>query len=208
MKTILSTAILCALASTAQARRSRTGFYFGAGAGQVNVEIPNFVPGVLHFDESANAWKGFAGWNFNENFALEAAFIDVDCVDQNFGSDVRGSVDGEILQLSRPSGRTGSTTCLEIHGACERGQVRLSQRTDARQHADRRVQRRRHRFRARRRARRGIRPRALPPRLRAGGPGRFRDPARHAVDCLAAIIPPAPHSVLAHGRASPNFPAG
>ena len=92
-----------------------SGFYFGAGAGQVSVEIPEFVPGVLHFDESANVWKGFAGWRFNENFALEGAFIDADSVDQNFGGGVRGSVDGEILQASA-IGTYWFTDYLEIHG--------------------------------------------------------------------------------------------
>ena len=112
-KTLVGIALLAAC-GTAQADE-RTGFYFGAGAGQVSVEIPEFVPGILHFDESANAWKGFAGWAFNENFALEAAFIDADSVDQNFGSNVRGSVDGEILQLSA-IGTYWFNDYLEIHG--------------------------------------------------------------------------------------------
>jgi hypothetical protein len=113
---VLSIVVLCALAGQVHAEENHTGFYFGVGAGQISVEIPDFFPGVLPpFDESANAWKGFAGWNFSDNFALEAAFIDGDSVDQNFGSGVRATVDGEVLQLSA-IGTYWFNDYLEIHG--------------------------------------------------------------------------------------------
>ena len=113
MRTVLITALLLAGAPSAMADE-HTGFYFGAGAGQINVEIPGFLPGVP-FDESANVWKGFAGWNFNENFALEGAYIDAESVDQNFGSGIRATVDGEVLQLSA-IGTYWFNDYLELHG--------------------------------------------------------------------------------------------
>jgi hypothetical protein len=114
MKNVIGIAVLCALSG--QVHAEDQGFYFGLGAGQISVEIPDFFPGVLPpFDESANAWKGFMGWNFNKNFALEAAFIDGDSVDQNYGNNIRATVDGEVLQLSA-IGTYWFNDILEIHG--------------------------------------------------------------------------------------------
>jgi OmpA-OmpF porin, OOP family len=113
-KTLVGLAV-CALCSTAQAADERVGFYFGVGAGQVNVEIPDFIPGVVSFDESAHIWKGFAGWQFNPYFALEGAFLDADSIDQNYGGGVRATVDGEVLQLSG-IGTYWFNDSFEIHG--------------------------------------------------------------------------------------------
>jgi hypothetical protein len=115
MKKHLVGIAVCALCSTAQAADDRVGFYFGVGAGQVNVETDDFLPGGIKFDESANIWKAFAGWQFTPYFALEAAFLDADSVDQNFGNGVRATVDGEVLQLSGV-GTYWFNDIFEIHG--------------------------------------------------------------------------------------------
>jgi Outer membrane protein beta-barrel domain len=168
MKKHLVGLAVCALCSTAQAADERVGFYFGVGAGQVSVEIPDFIPGVVSFDESAHIWKGFAGWQFNPYFALEGAFLDADSIDQNYGGGVRATVDGEVLQLSG-IGTYWFNDSFEIHGRVS------ADKYDSRTELDVQGlrlgrQQRRHRAGLRWRRGRGVGSRALSSRLRAGRP--------------------------------------
>ena len=93
-KTLVGIALLAACGA-AQADEAQTGFYFGAGAGQLNVE---YAP--LAFDSHSTAWKFTGGWAFNENFALEASFVDGGTVKQHYTDEISIAVKPNVLQAS------------------------------------------------------------------------------------------------------------
>lgn len=69
---------------------SDSGFYIGAGIGEVNVEVSTF-------DESDSAYKVFGGYNFGVvpflDFALEASYVD-------FGNPGSGPVEIDLSGLN------------------------------------------------------------------------------------------------------------
>ena len=69
---------------------SESGFYLGAGIGEVNVEVDAF-------DENDSAYKVFGGYNFGVvpflDFAVEASYVD-------FGNPGSGSVDIDLSGLN------------------------------------------------------------------------------------------------------------
>jgi OmpA-OmpF porin, OOP family len=54
----------------------------------------------LAFDSHSTAWKFTGGWAFNENFALEASFVDGGTVKQHYGEDFSISVKPNVIQAS------------------------------------------------------------------------------------------------------------
>jgi OOP family OmpA-OmpF porin len=51
-----------------------TGFYLGGSIGQS--EIKDACEGLTDCDDSDTAWKAFAGYSFNQYFAVEGGYID------------------------------------------------------------------------------------------------------------------------------------
>ena len=73
------------------------GFYAGAGVGQMSVDSDTDLDGTpLSFDDSDTAFRIFGGWQFNENFGLEAGYIDGGSASETFnieGTDVDVDID-------------------------------------------------------------------------------------------------------------------
>ena len=73
------------------------GFYAGAGVGQMSVDSDTDLDGtLLSFDDSDTAFRIFGGWQFNENFGLEAGYIDGGSASETFnieGTDVDVDID-------------------------------------------------------------------------------------------------------------------
>ena len=73
------------------------GFYAGAGAGQVSVDFGGDLDGTsFSFDDSDTAFRVFGGWQLNENFGLEAGYIDGGSASETFnieGTDVDVDID-------------------------------------------------------------------------------------------------------------------
>jgi len=68
-------ALLGLLASTNVLAEIQPGFYAGVGLGTATIEIDEDVDG-FKFDADDTAFKVFGGYNFNQYFALEAAYFD------------------------------------------------------------------------------------------------------------------------------------
>lgn len=73
------------------------GFYAGAGAGQLSVDSSGDIDGTaFSFDDSDTAFRIFGGWQFNENFGLEAGYVDGGSASETFniaGTDVDVDID-------------------------------------------------------------------------------------------------------------------
>jgi len=67
-------ALLGLLASSTVLAEIQPGFYVGAGVGKANIELDE-VDG-FKFDSDDTAFKVFGGYNFNQYFAVEAAYFD------------------------------------------------------------------------------------------------------------------------------------
>ncbi len=90
-----------ALMST-QAVAADEGFYIGAGAGTFNVDVDDVNGDGLDFDDDDTGFRGFGGWQFHKNFAVELGYtdggsasstvgdIDVDGIEADIGIDVSG----------------------------------------------------------------------------------------------------------------------
>jgi OOP family OmpA-OmpF porin len=83
MKSGIVAATLIALSGgmmSAQAQDDNSrGFYVGGGIGQFNVQIDDIDDtdnAIERLDDDDNAWKLFGGYRFNQNFAVEVAYID------------------------------------------------------------------------------------------------------------------------------------
>ena len=94
MRTFLITALLLAGAPAAMAD-DHTGFYFGAGGGQLDVENDEFA-----FDADTTAWKFFGGWQFNKYLALEGAFIDGGRLTQHYTDQTKVSFKTDLFQAA------------------------------------------------------------------------------------------------------------
>jgi OOP family OmpA-OmpF porin len=79
------------------------GFYAGAGAGQLSVDFSGDIDGTLFsFDDSDTAFRVFGGWQFNENFGLEAGYVDGGSATETFnieGTDVDVDIDVTGIDL-------------------------------------------------------------------------------------------------------------
>ncbi|HEY0683280.1 MAG TPA: outer membrane beta-barrel protein [Steroidobacter sp.] len=72
-------ALLGLLASTTVLAEVQPGFYVGAGVGTAKVEQDTITDedlGDFTFDSDDTAFKVFGGYNFNQYFAVEAAYFD------------------------------------------------------------------------------------------------------------------------------------
>lgn len=67
-------ALLGLLASTSVLAETLPGFYVGAGVGKATVELDD--ADGFGFDSDDTAFKVFGGYNFNQYFAVEAAYFD------------------------------------------------------------------------------------------------------------------------------------
>jgi OOP family OmpA-OmpF porin len=53
------------------------GFYAGVGVGQMNIDFSGDVDGTpISFNDGDTAFRVFGGWDFNQYFAVEAAYVD------------------------------------------------------------------------------------------------------------------------------------
>jgi len=93
MRRFLITALLLAGAPSAMADED-TGFYFGAGAGQGRLSADD-LPAEL----TSTGWKAFGGYRLDDNFSLEAAYIDGGEISVSDGT-VTASIETTMLQLS------------------------------------------------------------------------------------------------------------
>jgi OOP family OmpA-OmpF porin len=79
------------------------GFYAGAGAGQLSVDFSGDIDGTLFsFDDGDTAFRIFGGWQFNENFGLEAGYVDGGSASETFnieGTDVDVDIDVTGIDL-------------------------------------------------------------------------------------------------------------
>jgi OOP family OmpA-OmpF porin len=103
-KTLIAVAVLAATCgATAQAQADNpTGFYFGGGFGQFNLDIDDIddvgtgLEGAI--DDNDNAYKIFAGWRILPFLAVEAAYVNLgkpgDQISSS-GSDGRYSVEAD-----------------------------------------------------------------------------------------------------------------
>jgi OOP family OmpA-OmpF porin len=73
------------------------GFYAGAGAGQLSVDSSGDIDGTaFSFDDGDTAFRIFGGWQFNDNFGLEAGYVDGGSASETFvidGTDVDVDID-------------------------------------------------------------------------------------------------------------------
>ena len=83
----LATTMVTPAAYAEDHSENKSGFYTGLGLGRMTIDFDetNFS------DESDTAWKLLAGYNFNEYFALEAAYNDFGSYEQN---GVKGDLTG------------------------------------------------------------------------------------------------------------------
>ncbi len=77
-RTLALATLPLALATTTALAHPGSGFYLGATVGSVSVES-DFDDINLDFDESDTAWSGFAGFQVNPMFGVEASY-------NNFGN--------------------------------------------------------------------------------------------------------------------------
>jgi OmpA-OmpF porin, OOP family len=67
-------ALLGLLASSTVLAETQPGFYAGAGVGKATIELDD--EDGFGFDADDTAFKVFGGYNFNQYFAIEAAYFD------------------------------------------------------------------------------------------------------------------------------------
>ena len=79
------------------------GFYAGVGAGQLSVDTSGDIDGTsFSFDDSDTAFRIFGGWQFNENFGLEAGYVDGGSASETInieGTDVDFKIDVSGIDL-------------------------------------------------------------------------------------------------------------
>lgn len=73
-KFVLSSALAATLISSSVLADSN--FYLGGSVGHTEVDYVEFA-GVTILDDSDTSWKLFAGYNINENFAVEVSYQDL-----------------------------------------------------------------------------------------------------------------------------------
>lgn len=68
--------LVAGIEAQAQYPAGTTGFYGGIGAGRTDTDIG--TAGIAgSTDKNDNAWKAFGGYQFNQNFAIEAGYADL-----------------------------------------------------------------------------------------------------------------------------------
>jgi OOP family OmpA-OmpF porin len=78
-------AALGLMAATAAQADTQPGFYAGAGFGTTKIGDDEFDGSGI--DDSDTGFKIFGGYNFNENFAIEAGYFDFGEASGDFGGD-------------------------------------------------------------------------------------------------------------------------
>lgn len=77
MRTLLFSGVVASLALAASpATAGDEGFYLGAGAGQVNLEVDDVLGAGINFDEDDTGFKIFGGYKFLPWLGVEAAYLD------------------------------------------------------------------------------------------------------------------------------------
>jgi len=71
------------------------GFYGGVGAGLFGVEVSDFEAG-LNFDADDTGFRLFGGWQFNENFGLEAGYGDGGTASESIGDLATFGVEADV----------------------------------------------------------------------------------------------------------------
>ena len=78
--TFIAAAVLALGGLTAASYTSAQGFYIGASVGQSDADDSNAVPGLITsgtVDGKDTGFKFFGGYQFNQNFGLELAWVDL-----------------------------------------------------------------------------------------------------------------------------------
>ena len=111
MKSIL-TLTLIASASLVQAKDDP--FYAGIGFGQAMTDACDQM--TMPCDDSSNAWKGFFGYNFNQNFGVELSYNNIGKTHAyDTTDDLSASLDVDAYALSAV-GRIDITEPLSLYG--------------------------------------------------------------------------------------------
>ena len=93
---------VAALAATADARADdedyMNSFYLGGGVGEYSLEIDDFddvTTAIEEYDSDDTAWKAFGGWNLNEWFGLELAYVNLGSPEDEILPDTFAEVETE-----------------------------------------------------------------------------------------------------------------
>lgn len=68
-----------------------SGFYLGGGVGEFQVDIDDFDDvgtTIDRYESDDTAWKAFAGWRANQNFAFEVAYVNLGSPEDEISPDV------------------------------------------------------------------------------------------------------------------------
>lgn len=99
-KTFLSAALTAALVAPSAFADNHGNFYVGGAVGKTEVDYA--IPAGANVDitdDSDTSWKLFAGYNFNQNFAIEFAYQDLGENSMNV-MNVPVEVDGDAYSLA------------------------------------------------------------------------------------------------------------
>jgi OmpA-OmpF porin, OOP family len=69
-------AAVLALISAPAMSADDSGFYFGVGAGMFGVQEDDFESSDFHFNDDDTGLRAFGGWQINQNFGIEAGYVD------------------------------------------------------------------------------------------------------------------------------------
>jgi OOP family OmpA-OmpF porin len=132
-KLLLPTLALAAVATAAPAMAADTNFYLGFSAGQARPNFdpaPAFSAGIpVTYTSSDTAWKVFAGYQFNQNFAIEGNYAKLGTYIANAGApgitDININAWGASLVGTLPLGKDvglfakgGRAYTRESRGTC------------------------------------------------------------------------------------------
>ncbi len=103
MKRLTLTALATALGfGAAGSALAANGLYVGAGAGQASYDVCGELRGLgaTSCDDEDTGWKVFGGYDFSENLAVEAAWVDLGEVSASAaGGAATVEVDGIVVDL-------------------------------------------------------------------------------------------------------------
>jgi len=102
MKRLTLTALAAALGFGAAGNApAANGLYVGAGVGQASYDVcGDLGAGLTSCDDEDTGWKVFGGYDFSENLAVEAAWVDLGEVSASVaGGTATAEVDGIAVNL-------------------------------------------------------------------------------------------------------------
>lgn len=102
MKRLTLSALAMALGfGTTGSALAANGLYVGAGVGQASYDVCGALgTGLTSCDDEDTGWKVFGGYDFNENLAIEAAWVDLGEVSASgAGGTATVEVDGIAVDL-------------------------------------------------------------------------------------------------------------